>query len=397
MGLACSPDIYQEKMSSLFTDMPNAVVYQDDILVMTNGTFQDRCQALRQVLDRLAANNIQVNAAKPSFCKRETEYLGFILTSEGIKPQQSKIDAILMIAPQRTVKQVRSFVGMLNHYKEVISKRSHLVTPLTELTKKTNKSFKWQTKHQEAFDSLKRELARQVILAYPDFTKTFEIYTDASKYQIGAVLTQENKPNVFYSRKLTDCQTRYTVTELELLAIVETLREYRSILLGQKIVVYTDHKNLTFANFTTDSVTRWRVIVEEYGPKIVYLPGKTNIIADALSSLPMIENTPSDQIFFTDKKTPTSQSPTSLSPKSKHRITVFKPRKPRCPTNTKTASSKDTPSFIMPTRLSSQAPSNNRHSNGIMRCYCIPAQTDFSNQSTNTAPGTTCTATPTPS
>ena len=144
MGLACSPDIYQEKMSSL--------VYQDDILVMTNGTFQDHCQALRQVLDHLAANNLQVNAAKSSFCKPETEYLGFILTPEGIKPQQSKIDAILKIAPPRTVKQVQSFVGMLNHYKEMISKRSHLVTLLTELTKKTNKSFKWQTKHQEAFN-----------------------------------------------------------------------------------------------------------------------------------------------------------------------------------------------------------------------------------------------------
>ena len=70
--------------------------------------------------------------------------------------------------------------------------------------------------------------------------------------------------------------------------------------MGQKIVVYTDHKNLTFANFTTDRVTRWRLIVEEHGPKIAYLPGKTNIIADALSRLPMIENTPSNQIFFTD-------------------------------------------------------------------------------------------------
>ena len=187
--------------------MPHIVVYQDDILVLMNGTFEKHCQDLRQVLDRLAANNLQVNTVKSSFCKRETEYLGFMLTPNGIKPQQSKIDAILKIAPPRTVKQVRSFVGMLNHYKEMIPKRSHLVTPLTELTKKTTKTFKWETKHQEAFDNLKCELARQVILAYPDFTKTFDIYTDASKYQRGAVITQENKPIAFYSRKLTNCQT----------------------------------------------------------------------------------------------------------------------------------------------------------------------------------------------
>ena len=340
MGLACSPDIYQEKMSSLFTDMPHIVVYQDDILVLTNGTFEKHCQDLRQVLDRLAANNLQVNAAKSSFCKRETEYLGFMLTPDRIKPQQSKIEAILKIAPPRTVKQVRSFVGMLNHYKEMIPKRSHLVTPLTELTKKTSKTFKWETKHQEAFDSLKRELARQVILAYPDFTKTFEIYTDASKYQIGAVITQENKPIAFYSRKLTDCQTRYTVTELELPALVETLREYRSILLGQKIVVYTDHKNLTFANFTTDRVTRWRLIVEEYGPKIAYLPSKTNIIADALSRLPMIENTPSNQIFFTDTcfnqedtNFPVSYQLISEKQAQDHRLQAKKNSMPKSPTN----------------------------------------------------------------
>jgi hypothetical protein len=89
-------------------------------------------------------------------------------------------------------------------------------------------------------------LAREVVLAYPDFTVPFEIYTDASKYQIGSVITQKDKPLAFYSRKLTDPQTRYTVTELELLAIVETLCEYKCILLGHLITIYMDHKNLTF-------------------------------------------------------------------------------------------------------------------------------------------------------
>jgi len=91
----------------------------------------------------------------------------------------------------------------------------------------------------------------------------------------------------FYSRKLTDAQTRYTVIELELLAIVETLQEYRTILLGHIIKIYTDHKNLTFANFNTDRVRRWRLIVEEYGPEIVYLPGVHNIVADFLSRHPI--------------------------------------------------------------------------------------------------------------
>jgi hypothetical protein len=89
------------------------------------------------------------------------------------------------------------------------------------------------------------------------------------------------------------------VTELELLAIVETLREYKCILLGHLITIYMDHKNLTFSNFTTNCVTRWQLIVEEYGPKIVYLPGKRNIIADALSRLPKLE--PQDESAFLEE------------------------------------------------------------------------------------------------
>jgi hypothetical protein len=155
--------------------------------------------------------------------------------------------------------------------------------------------------HQQAFALLKNSLACEVVLAYPDFSVPFEIYTNASKYQNGSVITQKDKPLAFYSRKKsTDPQMRYTVTELELLAIVEMLREYKCILLGHLITIYMDHKNLTFSNFTTDRVTRWRLIVEEYGPKLVYLPGKRNIIADALSRLPKLDE-PHDESAFLEE------------------------------------------------------------------------------------------------
>jgi hypothetical protein len=111
--------------------------------------------------------------------------------------------------------------------------------------------------HQQAFHSLKNSLACKVVLAYPDFSIPFEIYTDASKYQIGSIITQKDNPLAFYSRKLINAQMRYTDTELELLAIVETLWEYKRILLGHLITIFTNHKNHTFLNFTTDRVTRW--------------------------------------------------------------------------------------------------------------------------------------------
>jgi hypothetical protein len=139
---------------------------------------------------------------------------------------------------------------MLNHYKAMIPCRSHLLTPLTALTKK-NVKFEWTEEHQQAFDSLKNSLAREVVLAYPDFLVPFEIYTNTSKYQIGSIITQKDKPLAFYSRKLTDPQMRYTVTELKLLC------EYKCILVGHLITIYTDHKNLTFSNFTTDCITCW--------------------------------------------------------------------------------------------------------------------------------------------
>ena len=124
-------------------------------------------------------------------------------------------------------------------------------------------------------------------LAFPDFSKPFEIHTDASNTQLGAVISQNGKPIAFYSRKLNPAQTRYSVTEKELLSIVEVLKEFRTILLGQEIKIYTDHKNLTYKVFNTDRVMRWRLIIEEYGPTLHYLPGEHNIVADALSRLPL--------------------------------------------------------------------------------------------------------------
>ena len=135
----------------------------------------------------------------------------------------------------------------------------------------------------------KKVMSKETILRFPDFNKTFHIHTDASHTQLGAVIFQDNKSIAFYSRKLNPAQTRYTTTERELLSIVETLKEYKNILMGQQIIVYTDHKNLTYKNFNTERVLRWRLVLEEFGPTLEYLPGSKNIVEDALSRLEMTE------------------------------------------------------------------------------------------------------------
>ena len=108
----------------------------------------------------------------------------------------------------------------------------------------------------KAFDQIKMVLNKETLLRYPDFSKEFKRQTDASQSQIGAVIAQGRKLIAFYSRRVTDCQMRYTTTESKLLVVVETLKELRNILLGQKIVIHTDRKNLTSANFNTDRVIR---------------------------------------------------------------------------------------------------------------------------------------------
>ncbi len=90
---------------------------------------------------------------------------------------------------------------------------------------------------------MKAAIAKEVVLAYPDFSKPFEIYTDASTMQLGAVITQDNRPIVFFSQKLSKTQSQYSVTEFELLAIVQTQKKFNGMLWGQSIKVYTDHKN----------------------------------------------------------------------------------------------------------------------------------------------------------
>jgi hypothetical protein len=134
---------------------------------------------LDEILQWLKENNLQVNGNKSSFCAIEAEFLGFVLTWQGVKPQVKKVEAIVKIATPKTVKQVRSFIGMINYYKDHIPCCSDLLTPLTALTKK-GAWFKWTDDCQHSFDKLKRLLTKQMVLAYPDFTIPLEIYTDAS-------------------------------------------------------------------------------------------------------------------------------------------------------------------------------------------------------------------------
>jgi RNase H-like domain found in reverse transcriptase len=221
------------------------------------------------------------------FCSDELEYVGYLINRKGVRPTMKKVKAIMKIDAPTTRKQLRSFIGMVNYYRVMWPQRSHLLAPLSSLSSAKAK-WNWTSECHKAFEDMKRLIAKEILLTYTNFKKPFEIHTDASKVQlgVGACISQEGRPVAFYSRKLNPAQTRCTTTERELLSIVETLKEFRNILLGQQIVVHTDHANLTYKHFNSDRVMRWRLFIEEYSPDLQYIKGENNVVASALSRLP---------------------------------------------------------------------------------------------------------------
>jgi hypothetical protein len=164
-----------------------------------------------------------------------------------------------------------------------------MLAPLTSLTS-LNIPWKWGEEQSKAFLEAKKILSKEVLLAFPAFDKPFIMHADASHRQLGAVVLQDNHPVAFCSRKLNDAQTCYTTTERELLSIVETLKEFRMILLGHKMVVWTDHKNLIHNDLKSERVLCWRLLMEEHSPDIHHVKGPVNIVADALHRLPAADD-----------------------------------------------------------------------------------------------------------
>ena len=226
-GLSNAPAIFQELMSIVLADLDQfAIAYLDDILIFSS-SLDEHLGHIQQVFDRLRQHDLRLKLKKCHFLQAETNYLGFVVNQNGIKPDPKKVEAIQSISPPTSVREVRGFIGMCSYYRRFIPNFSGIAEPIISLTKKYAK-FKWSDKCQTAFEFLKNSLTLIPHLVYPDVNKPYTLYTDASDTCIGACLTQpadgeeevipgirNEKPIYYLSHKLSDTQRRWSTIEKE--------------------------------------------------------------------------------------------------------------------------------------------------------------------------------------
>jgi hypothetical protein len=292
-GLTNAPATFQTLMNDIFRDMLDicVIVYMDDILVYSK-TPEQHEQHLRRVLQRLREHQLY---AKPSKCTLFTDtidYLGHLVTPEGIKPNPALVEAIIKYPRPETLKSLQSFLGMMNYYRKFVKDYSKRALPLTQALQNASNSrpIIWNPEMEGAFHDLKDALIRPPCLQLPDPDDEFEVTTDASEdaKAVGCVLTQNGHPIAFESKKLNPHQLNYTVHDKEMCAIMHALTLWRPFLLGKHFKVYTDHRSLTHLktqpNLNQRQI-RWMEQAADYDCEILYKPGKENVVADALSRI----------------------------------------------------------------------------------------------------------------
>jgi hypothetical protein len=269
-------------MNSVF--MPEldkfVVVFIDDILIYSKNE-EEHAKHLRIVLTRLREHQLYAKFIKCAFWLEEIQFLGHVLSANGIAVDPSEVKDILEWKPPTIVHQVRSFLGLAGYYRRFIPDFSKIVKPITSLLNNDTK-FNWSL----AFEQLKVLLTTAPVLAQPDIEKPFDVYYDASGSGLGCVLMQEGRVIAYASRQLHRHEEHYPTHDLELAVVVHALKIWRQFLLGNICHIYTDHKSLKYI-FTQSELNtrqrRWLELIKDYELEIHYHPGKANVVADALS------------------------------------------------------------------------------------------------------------------
>ena len=288
-GLKNAPTVFQQFMKSVVQGISSAHVYLDDIVIAST-TREENIRDVCRVLQRLRDNHLRCKLSKCDFFKREIDYLGHRVSDDGLQVQAAKVEAVEKAGRPTSIQALRSFLGLTGYYRRFIQNYGGVAKPLTDLLRKGVK-FAWGQDQEQAYAELKRRISSAPVLALPDPAKDYVLTTDASDAGLGAVLSQDNRPIAFYSKRLNPAQSRYTTGEKELLAIVSSLEHFRHLVDGKKIVVQTDHKNLVSA-LTREKLNarlvRAIVYLQQYDVVLRYIDGKSNHVADYLSRYPVM-------------------------------------------------------------------------------------------------------------
>jgi hypothetical protein len=293
-GLKNATAAFGRTMAHVLSGVDDVIAYVDDILVYTKEKdFELHLTSLRKVFERFRLFEIKLSPKKCILGAKKMTYLGFVIDGDGYRPSMTKIEVIKELPQPSTVKEVKRFVGIASFFRKHIKGFSTIVEPLTLLTRK-GVVFHWDKEQQQAFDELKKLLSSEPSLKFPDYSKTFHIFTDASSTGQGGALMQYNEDSKSYSavsycsRTLSKSERKWPPVQIELSAIIYALRTFRPYIYASRIELHTDHKPLSFLLKKADAhpnLARWLIELQHFNINIVHIAGKQNSLADALSRI----------------------------------------------------------------------------------------------------------------
>ena len=268
----------------------------DDLLSYSRSP-GEHLENLEKIFKILKQSGLKLKASKCKFMQTSTKFVGFLVTSEGIKADPKYCKLIRDFPRPKRVKDVRVFTGMAQFYRKFIRDYSAIIRPLTQLTKK-NASFNWTEACEKAFQRIKFKLINPPVLAYPDFDRPFRLYTDASDFSVAFVLAQDGDDGkeryvAFGGQMLVNYQLRYTVTEKEMFGVYAGVKYFDHFLRHRPFEVITDHSALTSllskSKEPKGKFARWGSELLAYQFNIKHRPGKSIGCADGPSRIEYTE------------------------------------------------------------------------------------------------------------
>lgn len=305
-GVSSAPAIFQSVMDQILKSISGVFCYLDDILIGAED--ESKCKSkLFEVLSRLEQHNVRINLNKCKFLEKRVKYLGHTLSNGCIHPNSDKVSAILQAPVPKNVSTLQSYLGLLNYYSHFLPDLSTVLYELYRLLRK-DISFEWTAKCQEVFNKSKRLLIDNQVLTLYDPDKPIIIAADASPYGVGAVLSHivdgVERPVFFASSTLSPAERNYSQTHREALAIIFAVKKFHNYLYGQKFTILTDHQSLReifnpkkgTPSVAVARLQRWAIIMSMYSYQIIYKSGSKMANADALSRLPLGDETEVESI-----------------------------------------------------------------------------------------------------